>query len=98
MDFLGNLTNTQLIGYVADGVRVTGENIWPLFQLVGLPVVFAIIVFVSLFIINATSPSARKRRRTSGGGYETDQYTAEQSAAIVSKIREIERRPGAGYP
>lgn len=94
MDFFGNFTNSQIIAYITAGVTATGENIWPLFAAVGIIIAFIIAAFVIDFIKH----SVGKRRRTSGGGYETDQYTAEQSAAIVAKIREIERRPGAGYP
>jgi len=94
MDFFGDTTPASVLEAISSMTQITGADVWPFIAFVGVPLAFMIGGFVVALILG----SVDGRRRTSGGGYETDQYTAEQSARIVAKIREIERRPGAGYP
>jgi len=95
MDFFGDTTAASVLEAIVASVQATGNDVWGVLAFVGVPLAFLIGAFVIDLIKDS---SGGKPRRTSGGGYATDQYTPEQSARIVAKIREIEHRPGAGYP
>jgi len=93
MNFLASTSPLALMASVTSGVQITGAELWPLFTLVGIPLAFLIAGFVVSFII--FSMLTKKKEKSSG--YE-ESFTPEQMTAVTEKIKEIERRPGAGYP
>jgi hypothetical protein len=59
----GNTTPLQLTASVADGVRDTGMNIWPLFALVGVALAFVIAGFIVNFIQKSVDSRKKERKK-----------------------------------
>lgn len=89
----GNTTPLQLTASVADGVRDTGVDIWPLFALIGVALAFVIAGFVVNFInksvIDDKKRSLRVEKEIAKSGAHSWREQDEISARYDEQIKKL---------